>query len=299
MARNKGLLVALLTGVVTGAMWGAPAEAQEPEAVLAAGISATQTQNCGEFTFSATWNLDVEVPANARLVVDDGTTLHTAEAGEEITVGPFTGLTTVRYRWFGGPERDWDAPQWAFADHPAWADTVVALEEAEGRNWGATDVAPFVTWYEEFACGTDPQVEFTDNCEGIAATLSNSEDATTDAEFLVPINPSSKLDKIIVEPAGSVQVFIGAFGESITVTEDVTGQEFTHTWAKPEEGCEKGTEPSPEPSDTAAPPAVGKGGELAQTGAPLPLLGGAGLLLLMLGGGALLLARRRGGVSFT
>lgn len=107
-----------------------------------------ETTQCGETTFTADWTEgQTHLVGSARLVVDDGVTFQDIPIGESVTVGPFTTEThPIRYRVWGGGERNYDVPALSVSDLAA---LLVYLEtdgntpldpEAPGINWLTLEV---------------------------------------------------------------------------------------------------------------------------------------------------------------
>src|SRR5690554_2925418 len=202
----RKVIAAIAAGLLGGAAFAGAAYADHN----AVDLTHTEPGECGVVTFSTTWQLDQHQVGNTMLVVVAGDQHEVAPVGQDVTVGPFDTDTTVRYRVWGGGERNYDSP----ALTQAGLDELIAwLEEDDTRL--PTDVdAPGVTWHEVEVSGCEPEPT----------------DEPTD------------------EPTGA----------------------------------------------PSTPAASGKGaGELPKTGAPLPLLTGAGVLLMVAGGVGLVTGRRR------
>lgn len=182
---------------------------------------------------------------------------------------------------------------------------VPEVARVQARIWRGPETDWYVPWAKvpDVQPCSGPSVLFTDLCQGTTVHVANSEDAAAAAMFsfdpvvagvgiIVAIEPGHQPDALIFPTDAGL----------ITITEQVTGQVFTHTWTKPDD-CEKPTpaptptvEPTTEPTE---PPASGAGGGsgLPVTGGTTGILVGLGAMLLLGGGVALFVRGRR--VSFT
>lgn len=122
--------------------------------ITATGI--TYYVSSGMRTAGLAARLGGEIVAQEQVAQEDGEYV----ADETLVLDAPAEDATLEYRWFAGPQRD-DLPAWT-ATGPAddgWdavAETIVSLEEAEGRQWDARDAGPFVTWYEVEVAGCAP-----------------------------------------------------------------------------------------------------------------------------------------------
>lgn len=181
---------------------------------------------------------------------------------------------------------------------------VPEVARVEARIWRGPETSWYVPWtnvpYVK-PC-SKPSVEFTDICGATTVLVANAEDAAASAFFSFQPVVAGIGVIVEVEPGHTPDALVfGSDAGEITVTEQVTGQTFTHTWTDPGD-CETpdpGTRPTPNP-DPTEPPASGAGGgsKLPTTGNPTGVIVGGALALLGLGSGLYLVARRRR-VSFT
>ena len=181
------------------------------------------------------------------LVVDVNGEVKTGEAGETVEIGPFTELTKVYWRVFGGPERDHDYPLWngyvgGGDAGKAWKASIETYAETIGNyDWtvaGTADTNEFVRWKKFWLKGCAPE----------------------------PTPTTEPTPEPTVDPTPDPEP---------TVT----------------------TEPTPTSTETSPAAAGGTGGGnekpgLPQTGSPLPILVGAGLVLSGVGGVLTWLFRR-------
>jgi hypothetical protein len=130
-------------------------------------LSAGEPGECGEVTIFSAWQEESSHPPldNARLIVEADGEVKVAHVGESVTVGPFDSETvTVRYRIFGGGERDYDVPLWnghasGGEDGDAWKAEINTYGAEHGWDWtvaGSDDPNPFVTWRELEVEGCPP-----------------------------------------------------------------------------------------------------------------------------------------------
>src|SRR5690606_22486442 len=74
-------------------------------------VTVSEPGECGTTTITTSWPSDTHQVANAALVVQAGDDYRVAAIGEPVTVGPFdTADVTIRYRVWGGGERNYDSP---------------------------------------------------------------------------------------------------------------------------------------------------------------------------------------------
>lgn len=224
-------------------------------------IGINQFGDCGETLISTLWTDGPHMVGNTALVVQLGGEQHIRFIGEDIVIGPFTEDTTIRWRVWGGGERNYDDPPLTDLDA-----LLAYLEENPGGELDPDP--PGVAWHTLDLEGcpepgpspspgpdpTDPPAGDELNCDDFAT----QEDAQ--AEF----------DKDPSDPHG-----LDADNDGIACEGLPSGGG----------GAGGGDGDDDKPG-------------LPVTGAPALLIGGGGAGLLALGGGAYLLARKRR-VSFT
>lgn len=131
-------------------------------------IVTTEIATCSETTFTA----EIADPAgthkvgNMRLVVYDGDSTYftnvipTDGSDVSISVGPFSETTTVKWRVFGGDERDYDIPSWTGYGGATFSADINTYGSANGWSWvlaGPDDPNPFTTWNSEEVGGCAPE----------------------------------------------------------------------------------------------------------------------------------------------
>jgi hypothetical protein len=105
--------------------------------------------DCGATTFYSAWKKQEHQARGATLVVEAVGEVHTVPVGTELTVGPFESeRQIVRWRIWGGGERDYDDP--ALSDLPA------LLEHLDGGGSPLDGDAPGVRWHELPVAGCVP-----------------------------------------------------------------------------------------------------------------------------------------------
>lgn len=146
--RLAGAAVVLALSVGGLLLGGSPAQAHHSPAT----IDVVEVGDCGQVEFTTTSNAGDDHAGNTEtLVVSYGGTVETAAMGEALTVGPFTAETLVRWRVFGGGERDYDVPAWTgYVPGPGpWRDSIGQYIADNGDGWLLGDTGdPFTTWSE-------------------------------------------------------------------------------------------------------------------------------------------------------
>lgn len=150
----------VMTTLVAGALFlvfglaGVSAAAYDP---IKPDYTAGEDGQCTVHEFSVTPDGELPNTDGVRLVVTvKGSETIVAEPGETVTVGPFSADQKVWYRTFGGPERDYDSPQWKFKDLDFY------LESNPAEEWvldGFGDAPPGVTWHKQKLTGDPCPVE--------------------------------------------------------------------------------------------------------------------------------------------
>jgi hypothetical protein len=117
-------------------------------------VTVSAPDDCGTTTISAAWSTDTHKVATAALVVQTDTEHYVAPIGESITVGPFdTATATIRYRVWGGGERNYDSP----ALTQAGLDELIAWLEEDDTRLPTDADAPGVAWHVVEVEGCEPE----------------------------------------------------------------------------------------------------------------------------------------------
>lgn len=270
-----GAALGLLGGAVALA---GPAAANHEPPILTVGDVA----ECGEVTVGA------DLPAephggyeHAALVVQTSEGDHTvAELGETITVGPFdTDEVAVRYRVWGGGERDYDSP--AVTD----LDALVDYLDAEDAHTPTDADAPGIGWHEQLVQGC-PKAE-DEGEEKLECVSVNDADAET-LQMLRHIGPDRATQIIDLRPFSSVEELdqvdgLAAGGERLAELVEGGGEWLPLCDLAGGDGNGDGD------GDGS-----GQGGSLPETGlGALPLLLIVGGAAVAIGGTAVWIGRRR------
>lgn len=96
--------------------------------------------DCGETTITTTWSADEHQVDTAMLVLLVDGEISTAPIGEPVTVGPFEADTTIRWRVWGGGERDYD--------DPPLVDLAALIEHLRDNPGTELTDAPGVAWHQ-------------------------------------------------------------------------------------------------------------------------------------------------------
>lgn len=119
--------------------------------------TAGEDGQCTVHEFSVNPGGELSNTDDVRLVVTvQGSETLVAEPGEAVTVGPFGSDQKVWFRTFGGPERDYDSPQWEFENLEFY------LKDNPAEEWvlaGHGDAPARVTWHTKTLKGDPCPVE--------------------------------------------------------------------------------------------------------------------------------------------
>jgi hypothetical protein len=261
----RKLAASAAVGLALAVAWAGTAQAGHNVPELTVG----EPGECGTVTFSTAWPIAEHQVANTVLVVQAADEQHVAAVGESIEVGPFdTESATIRYRVWGGGERDYDVPPLDDLD------ALLAHLDAGGDVLDAD--APGVAWLtlDVKGCAPEPSPTTPTGPECVDVNTADAEELTrlkhVDADRaaqiidLRPFTGVDDLDRVDGLRAGGPRLAELVAG----------GDGFLPL-------CGIDTDDG------------GKGGALPATGTSLPTVAGVGAVLLFAGAGALALARVR------
>lgn len=139
--------------------------------------------DCGATTFYSAWKKDDHQARGATLVVEATGEVHTAAVGAELTVGPFESeREIVRWRIWGGGERDYD--------DPALSDLSALLEHLDGGGSPLDGDAPGVRWHELPVAGCVPPSPSPEPSPSTEPTPSPSAEPTVEPSATPSTDPS-------------------------------------------------------------------------------------------------------------
>lgn len=172
MKRASALLAAFTLAALGTLAVAAPASAHHNEVDVAVAV-----EGC-ELAGTSSWAIEEHQVGNTELVVLVDGVVHHALVGTPIDVDLPAGTTEVKWRVWGGGERDYDDP--VLLDLAA----LVAYLDADDANSPLDAEAPGVDWHTVEVADCPKPVETTTTTETTTATTAATTTTTTEAAKL-------------------------------------------------------------------------------------------------------------------